>query len=445
MARLTTAFALFLASTASLAAEFQTLETPQAIGLGDGRIHIIPSLSQPSVKNGEKLTISAVIKAQAGVQSVTADIGGIETITLKPAAQNLGGVNALGTLGIWSAEWVGRALEEKYYTVALKVVDSEGHEFIDKSLQFSDPIVGLTTPGSTNYQIPSFSRVGAVPAVPDESNPQCTLIDSIHGYAYFGTYTSPGAVIKVALGAGNTPPTRIGTLTLDPGENLLFSGVIDAAGGYAYFGTYTNPGTVVKVALGAGNALPTRVGALTLNAGESSLYCAVIDSAGGYAYFGTFTSTGMVIKVALGAGSALPSRVGTLQLTSEGALLCGVIDAAAGYAYFGAGGGTNGIVLKVALGAGNALPTRVGAISLNAGETTLSCGVIDPVAGYAYFGVSDPSPGVVVKVSLGAGGALPVRIGALTLNAGENQPAAAAIDAVAGTLILALRQILGSW
>src|SRR5262249_30646657 len=123
----------------------------ETIGHGDGRIHVIPSLSRPSLKNGEKLTISAVIKAQAGVASVTADIGGLETITLKPSAQNLGGVNALGTLGMWSAEWTGHGLEEKYYTVALKVVDNEGHAFEDKSLRFSDPIAGLNVPGTTNY------------------------------------------------------------------------------------------------------------------------------------------------------------------------------------------------------------------------------------------------------------------------------------------------------
>lgn len=40
---------------------------PEMIGNGDGRIQVNPSLSAPSIKNGEKLTISAVIKSLAAV------------------------------------------------------------------------------------------------------------------------------------------------------------------------------------------------------------------------------------------------------------------------------------------------------------------------------------------------------------------------------------------
>src|SRR5688572_23537850 len=46
----------------------------ERVGTGDGRIHIIPSLSAPSVKNGEKIRIGAVIKAEAGVAKVEAEI-----------------------------------------------------------------------------------------------------------------------------------------------------------------------------------------------------------------------------------------------------------------------------------------------------------------------------------------------------------------------------------
>ena len=44
----------------------------EPLGHGDGRIHIIPSLSAPSVKNGGKLTIQAVVKSAAGVARVEA-------------------------------------------------------------------------------------------------------------------------------------------------------------------------------------------------------------------------------------------------------------------------------------------------------------------------------------------------------------------------------------
>ena len=51
--------------------------------------------------------------------------------------------------------------------------------------------------------------------------------------------------MKVALNGGSVP-THAGTL--NAGENFFYSAVIDATGGYAYFGTGTGPGKVVKVA-----------------------------------------------------------------------------------------------------------------------------------------------------------------------------------------------------
>ena len=162
------------------------------------------------------------------------------------------------------------------------------------------------------------------------------MIDSSAGYAYFGTYTSPGRVVKVALGAGANPPSRVGAVTLNAGEYDLRSGVIDPSAGYAYFGTYGWPGRVVKVALGDSVTSPSRVGAVTLNAGEDSLFSAVIDPTAGYAYFGTAGGPGRVVKVALGTGSNPPSRVGAVTLnTGEYYLWSAVIDPSAGYAYFG--------------------------------------------------------------------------------------------------------------
>jgi len=91
--------------------------------------------------------------------------------------------------------------------------------------------------------------------------------------------------------------TRVGALTLKPGENNLSSAVIDATNGFAYFGTVTSPGMVVKVKL----ADFSRVGALTLNPGEDLLQSAVIDAAKGFAYFGTDTFPGIVVKVNVAA------------------------------------------------------------------------------------------------------------------------------------------------
>jgi hypothetical protein len=49
------------------------------IGSGDGRIHVIPSIAPYSVKNGETLTVTAVIRSERPVASVTANLGGVAT------------------------------------------------------------------------------------------------------------------------------------------------------------------------------------------------------------------------------------------------------------------------------------------------------------------------------------------------------------------------------
>jgi hypothetical protein len=258
-------------------------------------------------------------------------------------------------------------------------------------------------------------RVGAVTLENGESGLWSAVIDTAAGYAYFGTHTSPGRVVKVALGSPSSPPTRVGTLVLEAGEDSLSNAVIDAASGFAYFGTYTTPGRVVKVALANGSSLPTRVGAVTLESEESLLRSAVIDATSGYAYFGTGTWPGRVVKVALGGGSNPPTRIGavTLESEEEGSLGSAVIDAANGYAYFGAGWHT-GRVVKVALGSGSNPPTRVGAVTLSEGESFLDNAIIDTESGYAYFGTRS-IPSEVVKVALGSGSSPPTRVGAVDL------------------------------
>ena len=80
----------------------------------------------------------------------------------------------------------------------------------------------------------------------------CAVTDLTNGYVYFGTSTTPGRVIKAALGAPGQPPRRIASITLETGEDNLQCGVMDEANGYAYFGTLTSPGKIVKIALGRG-------------------------------------------------------------------------------------------------------------------------------------------------------------------------------------------------
>jgi len=432
------------------------------IGSGDGRIHVIPTLSAQSIKNGDTLSVQAIVKAQAGVASVEAvieresapatvlwasadlhDMLGqpVARLTLGPAPVNLGGVNATGTMGMWQAEWTAHGLVEAWYRVTVTVTDREGHRYSDDSLRFSDPIAGTHGVG---WKSTLPTRVGAVTLNNGEDRLVSAVIDPASGHAWFGTHSFPGRVVKVALGAGSDPPTRVGAVTLNAGEDWLVSAVIDPASSHAYFGISNifveEPGRVVKVALGAGSDPPTRVGAVTLESGERYLRSAVIDPASGHAWFGTGsapfgteTSHGRVVKVALGAGSDPPTRVGAVTLEDgEERLTSAVIDPASGYAWFGTGlldGYTPGRVVKVALGAGSDPPTRVGAVTLEAEEGGLYSAVIDPASGHAWFGTRW---GRVVKVALGTGSGPPARVGAVTLEEGEGALVSAVIDPASG-------------
>ncbi len=426
------------------------------IGSGNGRIHIIPSLSAHSVKNGGILSIQAVVRAGDGVAKVEAhiernpgpisesgqsgskmisDLQGqhfldsllglpVATLEMKGAPMNLGGVNAGATMGMWQAEWEASGLDEGYYRVAITVTDRTGHSFTDRSLVFSDPIAGNNVVGSTTYPNGGITRRGAVNFLSGGSNYVVVLVDSDNGYAYLGANTVPSVVTKVSLGSGLNPPELLGSVQLNTGEDDLQCGVIDTSNGYAYFATGTTPGIIVKVALGVGDGPPRRVGALTLS--ESYTPTAVIDTAAGYAYFGTDTSPAEVVKVTLGAGDALPTRLGKLTLASgENKTCSAVADPVQGYAYYCC---RSGYLVKVALGAGDALPTWVGhgALSNLGGDA-----VIDAANGYAYIGTW-ATPARVLKVALGAGSDPPMEIGAVTLNTGENNLGCAAIDPASG-------------
>jgi hypothetical protein len=274
---------------------------------------------------------------------------------------------------------------------------------------------GYQTVGTAAYPNGGMMEAAVLPSMGRVS---CVAIDAANGYAYLGTDTVPGRVIKVAVGDGGTTPAQVASLTLNAGEDNLRCAVLDPLNGFIYFGTDTAPGKVVKVAVGAGTAAPTRVGALTLNSLEDRLRCGVIDWAAGYALFGTHTWPGRVVKVALGAPTAPPTRVGTAVLIGleEGGLMCAGADTAAGYAYFGTAAAP-GRVVKLSVGSGASLPVRIGTAVLSTGENAPDRTIMDVTNACAYFGFAS-NPALLVKVALGAGAAVPARAGAVTLNIG---------------------------
>ncbi len=236
---------------------------------------------------------------------------------------------------------------------------------------------------STALQNAATSAQSVSLPLADEFNFWSAVIDTEHGFAYFGTWTKPGTIVKVRLSTF----TRVGAIVLNAGEDGLRSAVIDPQNDYAYFGTYTAPGKVVKINL----TTFTRESVLPFAQGDNNLTSAVIDPLKKLAYFGTDTKPGRVVKINL----ANFSRVGAVVLpTGEDFLKAAVIDSEAGFAYFGTDTAP-GNVVKIDL----TNFTRTNGLKLSAGQELLISAVIDKAAGFAYFG-TDTAPGKVIKVKL---------------------------------------------
>ncbi|MEY2577182.1 MAG: hypothetical protein QOI49_6 [Verrucomicrobiota bacterium] len=213
----------------------------------------------------------------------------------------------------------------------------------DKSLlaSFADAKKGyayfVTTSNTTG---PSISRVVKVKMTPG-ANPPVRIgavdldtvpsfvdggsIDTVHGYAYYGTYDSDPAVrakvYKVKLEEGDVPPTLVGNTLLQPGEGRLAASVIDPLNGYVYFADDNSyPGHIYQLSLNGPN-LPTEIALLPLQPGTSSstppngttiqnvsndsnlpygevfFRSAVFDPVHGYAYFGQDSRPNQIVKV----------------------------------------------------------------------------------------------------------------------------------------------------
>ena len=391
-----------------------------------------------ALNTGETIT-SSVIDADAGYAYITTnqayDYDGLSPSSLVKVALGAGDVPPvrIGTVPF--------AVGDGYITTAM-IDTTHGYAYFSTN---SSKLIKFSLGDGGALPV----RIGAIDCSED-GYLGSAVIDPAHGYAYFhsagdGNYVGapPNKVVKFSLGDGDALPVRIGALTLNEGENFFFSAsVIDPSAGYAYFcvGTFPPPdhrapATVVKVALGAGDFLPTRVAALTLDSGDFNPQSAVIDPSAGYAYFGTYGSADgdHVIKVALGTDDAAPTRVGAATLNEgEMFLTQAVIDTANGYAYFGTMWADPVVVVKIALGSGDTPPSEVGPLSLNSGESHfLQSMLIDPAHGHAYVGVGQ-SVDHFVKISLGAGDALPVRDAALDMAVGEDNISVAVIDAANG-------------
>lgn len=262
-----------------------------------------------------------------------------------------------------------------------------------------------------NIDVRDLRREAAITLNSSEYMLVSAVVDPAGRYAYFGTSTPPGQVIKVDV----LTMERVGAIMLQDGESedaegFLLSAVMDPAGRYAYFGTGSYPGKVVKVDLENFE----RVAAVTFEPGEDVPRAAVIDPAGRFAYFATDTDPGHIVKVDLENFV----RVGAIDLGPDQGYTdaAAAIDPAGQFAYFGVNFGT---VLKIDL----ASFTLVDNIDTGVG-TLLGSALIAPDGQYAYFGTHD-DPGQVLKIDL----ANFTLSDTLTLEAGEARLVAAALSA----------------
>ncbi len=166
-------------------------------------------------------------------------------------------------------------------------------------------------------------------------------IDTLHGYAYYGTFGDtnlPGQVYKVKLENGDVTPTVVGYATLQPGEGRLAAGVADPLGGFVYFADdLTYPGRVYQLNLNGTNP-PVEIGYLQMQGGTSPanppngmtaanattnsdgvlpygevfFRSAVVDPIHGYAYLGQDSRPNQVVKIQLERDQAVIMSVTTL-------------------------------------------------------------------------------------------------------------------------------------
>ncbi len=170
----------------------------------------------------------------------------------------------------------------------------------------------------------TFTELGSVTLNAGETNfVFAGAIDAQKGYAYFPGFSGGSTdgvpyVVKIKLTPGNNPPVRIGAVNLDTVGASIDGGSLDTVHGYAYYGTYdsdTNvPSKVYKVKLGDGDVAPTLAGKISLHAGEGRLSASVVDPVNGYVYFANDNSyPGGVYQLALN-GSNPPIEMAYLPL-----------------------------------------------------------------------------------------------------------------------------------
>jgi hypothetical protein len=226
----------------------------------------------------------------------------------------------------------------------------------------------------------TFTELGSVTLASGEDRALlANFADAKKGYAYFVTTPNTAGpnisrIVKIKMTPGSNPPVRIGSVDLDSVPAFIDGGSIDTVHGYAYYGTYDSgdpsvSARVYKVRLEEGDVPPTLVGKISLGPGEGRLAASVIDPLNGYVYFADDnTYPGHIYQLSLngpnlptetavlplqpGTSATTPPNGTTIQNVSSDANLpygevffrSAVFDPVRGYAYFGQDSRPNQIV-----------------------------------------------------------------------------------------------------
>jgi hypothetical protein len=232
-----------------------------------------------------------------------------------------------------------------------------------------------------------------------ETDLKTVFFNPLDEHVYFGAggYYYTGRVVKISPGHGDDPPERIDAIVLDESERRLFSVVFDSIHGYAYYGTYTTPGRIIKVAANPDMPLE-RIDSLILDNEHSLITAACIDLDNAFAYFFTDTDPIRVVKIALHENGP-PEYISSMSLDIYGEFITSFVDSTNGYAYVGVSGNLYASLAKLKLSSGEDPPVMVDIIRFNYDERDLSCSMFYPDEGYAFFAFNG-NPGRIVDVTL---------------------------------------------
>ena len=117
------------------------------------------SVEPTKVQPGDTMLVKAEIQDNYGIESVTADMGGIEIIELRIKNQELGESEEAPKQGIWEAEWLVHDTEIKNYITTIAATNVQGLSS-SVEIRWSDPT--WTSPDSVSSSDPSFTYTNTI-------------------------------------------------------------------------------------------------------------------------------------------------------------------------------------------------------------------------------------------------------------------------------------------